>query len=289
MGTVTTLAVVAGLTVALSGSANSATAGQPGPHRVTCTSAGGITTGDKTSAPGNGYAVWTALPAPLPACQEQAWVKVFAANGLSASSGMLKSTSANLGRVTEAKVPQGLPLARARLEVQFTNNPGSRLCKVFDPPGDGQYHPCTNVKSAAKATLVSKRVNVTWFHICMALNHNLCWTSNGVGRDLSVVSSGYNKWQAIPDGSGGEIMWQNGSNNCADVFNGAVQNVGSACIGSASEDWTVGGSGNVTFNNTGTELFAGTNGASNGKLIYAHPAMTGFDRGWVTFSCCKKG
>jgi hypothetical protein len=283
----TITAAAAVLAVAITGAGYASGHAQPGPSRVTCTSAGGITTGGKASAPGNGYAVWTALPAPLPACQEQAWVKVFAANGLSASSGMLKSTSANLGRVTEAQVPQGLPLARARLEVQFTGNPGSRLCKVFFPAGDGTYHPCTNTKTAE---LTVKRVAVTWFHICLALNHSLCATANGVGHNLSVVSSGYNKWQAIPDGSGGKIMWQNGSGNCMEVTSSeAVTNTLGGCGGAASEDWTVGGSGNVTFNNSGTDLYMGTNGAQAGKLVYAHPPHTGFDRGWVTFSCCAKG
>jgi hypothetical protein len=156
--------------------------------------------------------------------------------------------------------------------------------------GTGSIHSgAIKVSASTTAKVVpvkTKHVAVTWFHICLALDHSLCATSNGVGRDLSVVNSGYNKWQAIPDGSGGKIMWQNGSGNCAAVFNGAVQNNGSACTGAPSEDVTVGGSGNVTFNESGTELFWGTNGASNGKLIYAHPAMAGFDRGWVTFSCC---
>lgn len=121
-----------------------ASSGTPGPSRVSCTSAGGVTDGGRSSAPGNGYAFWTALPAPLPACEEQLRVEVYDSAGAMASSGWLRSISANLNRKTTADVPSGHAMARARIEVQFTNNPGSRLCKVFFPTL-GDYHSCTNI------------------------------------------------------------------------------------------------------------------------------------------------
>jgi len=160
--------------------------------------------------------------------------------------------------------------------------------KGFGPPVHTTAAGMT-LQPAGHTTVDGKRVS--WFHICLThSNGSHCITANGVGRDLSLAAGSGNKWQAIPERSDGRIAWQNGSGNCmtVDGSTGGVQAAGSGCADVTSEEWFVGGSGNLTFNNVGTQNYMGTNGDAAGKLVYAHPAHTGFFRGWTTFSCCLK-
>lgn len=125
-----------------------------------------------------------------------------------------------------------------------------------------------------------KKVTVTWYHLCLALNHNLCATANGTSSNLTVVSSGANKWQAIPDN--GPIEWQNGSGNCMKATDtGNVTIVSGACDGGASKDFTVGGSGNLTFHSHYANGYVGVNQASPGQFVFISGG-SGFDYGWVT-------
>jgi hypothetical protein len=121
---------------------------------------------------------------------------------------------------------------------------------------------------------------VTWYHICLALNTHLCEMANGAGPNLTVVSSGANKWQAIPDG--GPIEWQNGSGNCMKATDtGNVTVINGACDGGASKDWVVGGQGNLTFHSNYAGGYMGVNQATNGQFVYTGGG-SGFDYGWIT-------
>lgn len=155
-------------------------------------------------------------------------------------------------------------------------------------PGIKQ-HPAKAVTTAFGAIQIGR---TSWYHICLTHSKGShCIAGNGVAKDLSLVAGAGNKWQAIPDGTDGKIMWQNGSGNCMSVdgSNNGVQEANAACTGAPQEDWYINGSGNLTFENGHTGDFMGTNGDKTGKLVYAHPAMTGFYYGWTTFSCCVKG
>lgn len=121
------------------------TLASPAPARLSCTSAGAVTTGGAIGPPGNAYAFWTALPKPEPQCEEQLRVEAYDNAGEMNASGWLRSTSANLGRATVANVPGGGILIKAREESQFNNDPGSRLCRTFYPTS-GSWHSCTNAK-----------------------------------------------------------------------------------------------------------------------------------------------
>ena len=253
----------------------------PAPARLTCTSQGGVSDGGNPGPPGQAWAFWTALPKPEPACQEQLRVEVYSQNGGGPyGSGWLKSTSANIGRHTTETNLDGGSLLRARMEVQYTDDASSRQCLTFYPVV-GTWHSCTNIKRAVLASYVAPtRVTVTWYHICMALDHNLCAMANGAGPDLTVVTSGANKWQAIPDG--GPIEWQNGSGNCMKATDtGNVTIVNGACNGGASKDFTVGGSGNLTFHSNYAGGYVGVDQALSGEHVHIGGG-SGFDYGWVT-------
>ena len=125
---------------------------------------------------------------------------------------------------------------------------------------------------------------VTWYHICMATNHSLCEQAHGAGHNLTVESSGANKWQAIADPDSSDIEWQNGSGNCmVATSTGDVQIISGACNdASSNQDWKVGGTGNLTFFNQAAVTYMGTFGPNAGNKVYVRSMSGNFYAGWVT-------
>ena len=163
----------------------------------------------------------------------------------------------------------------------FAFTPGQRTRKhgvLLTAPGGMHLVP------AGVTTSHGKRIS--WYHICTYTEQGLCLLANGAGNNVTIANNGYNKWQAIPDG--GPIEWQNGSGNCLKAqANTAVTVTSGACDGGASKDWTVGGSGNVTFHSSYAGGYMGINAHPfNGALVSVDPAQQGFYYGWITFGCC---
>jgi hypothetical protein len=140
-------------------------------------------------------------------------------------------------------------------------------------------------QSPAQAVSVHQHgKRVTWYHICMAVNHSLCEIANGTGNNLTVENTGANKWQAIADPDSGDIEWQNGSGHCmVATSNGNVTVIGAGCNdASDNQDWEVGGSGNLTFFNQAAVTYMGTFGPQAGKYVYVRSMSGNFYAGWVT-------
>ncbi len=113
----------------------------PATPAVTCTSAGAISDSASGGPPATASAWWTALPQPEPGCQTQLRVEIWNANNVKATSGWLKSTSANLGKLTTAT--ENNSLSHARVETQYTGLPATRHClNIY--PSTGSWHACTN-------------------------------------------------------------------------------------------------------------------------------------------------
>ena len=129
---------------------------------------------------------------------------------------------------------------------------------------------------------------ISWYHICTYSEQSLCEIANGAGNTITVVPSGYNKWQAIGLANG-NIEWQNGSGNCmkASTPGDFVTVINGPCDGGSNKRWAVGGSGNVTFYSAYAAGYMGVNGHPfNGSQVVIGQAATGFYRGWITFGCC---
>lgn len=159
---------------------------------------------------------------------------------------------------------------------------------MFIPASSAATHAKPGLVATPAGVSYQNGKRVTWWHICAHTNTSLCLVGHGAGNQVTVQSSGYFKWQSIPDG--GQIEWQDGANNCLKAqSNGVVTITGAVCDGGASKDWNVGGSGNVTFYSSYAAGYMGLNGApTNGSDVFTGVAQTGFFYGWQTPTCCLK-
>jgi hypothetical protein len=111
---------------------------------ATCTTDGAIQFSASGGPPATASAWWTALPEPEPKCETEIRVEIWNSSNVKKASGWIKSTQANLGKLTTAT--ESGALSHARVESQFLTPGAVRGCKTIYPTV-GTWHQCTNIKT----------------------------------------------------------------------------------------------------------------------------------------------
>lgn len=127
------------------------------------------------------------------------------------------------------------------------------------------------------------------FNICLFTAISVCIRDFGAGNGVEVWSSDYGVYHIANSSSGGQRQYEDAAGNCLRVF--ADHSVGLAFGGCDStndaEWWTrsVDSSGRITLESKKfSGLFMGTNGNTNGYVVFVQRPAPGFFSGWV--NCC---